>query len=106
MCDKKDEFIKAYDFPGAHRTSNMVDRLMKWQDEYLFNRKYFHGTLESAETAIRAWAVLRNFQPYCSRVNDADTELTSAAGRLNGFQYSENWLENLLVSASMCGYRR
>lgn len=106
LCDKKDEFIKAYDFPGAHRTSNMIDRMMKWQDEYLFNRKYFHGTLESAETAIRAWAVLRNFQPYCSRVNGADTELTSAAGRLNGFQYSENWLENLLVSASMCGYRQ
>ncbi len=106
LCEKKDEFMKAYDFPGAHRTSNMIDRLMKWQDEFLFNRKYFHGTLETAETAIRAWAVLRNFQPYCSRVNDADSELTSAAGRLNGFQYSENWLENLLVSASMCGYRQ
>ena len=106
LCDKKDEFIKAYDFPGAHRTSNMIDRLMQWQDKFLFNRKYFHGTLESAETAIRAWAVLRNFQPYCSRVNEPDAELTSAAGRLNGFQYSENWLENLLISASMCGYRR
>ncbi len=106
LCDKKDKFIKAFDFPGAHRTSNMIDRLMKWQDEFLFNRKYFHGTYESAETAIRAWAVLRNFQPYCARINEADMELTCAAGRLNGFQYSDNWLENLFVSASMCGYRQ
>jgi hypothetical protein len=103
---EKDDFAKAYDFPGARRTSNMIDRLMNWQDEYLFNRKYFHGTYESAETAIRAWAVLRNFQPYCARTNGKETELICAAGRLNGFQYSGNWLENLAISASMCGYRQ
>jgi hypothetical protein len=106
LCNKKDSFLQAYDHPGARRTSNMIDRLMRWQDEYLFNRKYFHGSCESAELAIRSWAILRNFQPYCTRITGNKAELTSAAERLNGFRYSDNWLENLLVSASMGGYRQ
>ncbi len=103
LCNKKASFLQAYDHPGARRTSNMTDRLMRWQDEYLFNRKYFHGSYESAELAIRSWAILRNFQPYCTRITGDKTELTSAAERLNGFRYSDNWL---LVSASMRGYRQ
>ena len=75
-------------------------------DEYLFNRKYFHGTYESAKLTIRAWALLRNFQPYCPRALGKNTELISAAEKLNGFRYSDNWLENLLISGSMGGYRR
>jgi hypothetical protein len=75
-------------------------------DEYLFNRKYFHGTFESAKLTIRAWALLRNFQPYCPRTLGKNAELVSAAERLDGFRYSDNWLENLLISASMGGYRR
>ena len=38
LCDKKERFIVAYDHPDAYRTSNMSDRLMRWMDEYLFNR--------------------------------------------------------------------
>ena len=106
LCNKKDRFIVAYDHPDSHRTSNMLDRLMRWMDEYLFNRKYFHGTVESAKLTIRAWALLRNFQPYCPRTLGKNTELVSAAEKLNGFRYSDNWLENLLISASMGGYRR
>lgn len=104
LCSRKDSFIRAYDHPEAHRTSNMIDRLMRWQDEYLFNRQYFHGSIESAELAIRSWALIRNFRPFCSRVSGVD--ILSAAVRLNGFSYRNNWLENLLVSASMRGYRR
>ena len=106
LCNKKDRFIVAYDHPDAHRTSNMLDRLMRWMDEYLFNRKYFHGTFESAKLTIRAWALLRNFQPYCPRALGDNTDLVSAAEKLNGFRYSDNWLENLLISASMGGYRQ
>ena len=106
LCNKKDRFIVAYDYPDAHRTSNMLDRLMRWMDEYLFNRKYFHGTFESAKLTIRAWALLRNFQPYCPRALGDNTDLVSAAEKLNGFRYSDNWLENLLISASMGGYRQ
>src|SRR5215468_2461530 len=32
LCEKRDQFSKSYDHPGAHRTSNMVDRLMKFLD--------------------------------------------------------------------------
>ena len=106
LCNKAPNFAKAYDHPGAHRTSNMADRLMRWLDRYLFNMQYFHGTLASAELGIRAWAILRNFQPYCARTVGSRTELVCAATELNGFKYCDNWLENLLVATSMNGYRQ
>ncbi len=106
LCNKSRLFQKAYDHRGAHRTSNMIDRLMKDQDRYLFFMQYFHGHFFSAEMGIRTWAILHNFQPYCSRVVDGHAELECAAVRLNGFRYRDNWLENLLVSASMGGYRQ
>ncbi len=106
LCDKAPNFAKAYDHPNAHRTSNMVDRLMRWLDRYAFNMQYFHGTLASAEQGIRAWAILRNYQPYCSRKVGSTTELVCAATELNGFRYCDNWLENLLIATSMGGYRR
>ena len=55
------KFTKAYDLPGSHRTSNMIDRLMQRMDRYLFNTQYFHGHVESAERGIRAWALIQNF---------------------------------------------
>lgn len=106
LCGKAPNFAKAYDHPNAHRTSNMVDRLMRWLDKYLFNMQYFHGTLASAEMGIRAWAILRNFQPYCPRTIGNRTDLICAATELNGFKYCDNWLENLLVATSMGGYRQ
>jgi hypothetical protein len=54
-------FAKAYDFPGAHRTSNMIDRLMKTMDRHLFTTCYFHGSIFSAELNIRGWALIHNF---------------------------------------------
>jgi hypothetical protein len=104
LCSRRDSFSRTYEHPEAHRTSNMIDRLMRWQDEYLFSRQYFHGNLESAELAIRSWALIRNFRPYCNRVS-GDYKI-SAAVQLNGFSYRDNWLENLLVSSSMRGCRK
>ncbi len=106
LCSKSSRFMEAYDHPDAHRTSNMVDRLMRWLDKYLFNMSYFHGTSESAEQGVRAWAILRNYQPYCTRTVGKRTELVCAATELNGFKYSNNWLENLLIASSMGGYRQ
>ena len=56
-------YASAYDFPGAHRTSNMTDRLMQRMDRHLFSTQYFHGTLSSAELNIRGWALINNFAP-------------------------------------------
>jgi len=105
LCKKASRYAVAYGHITAHRTSNMLDRLMRRQDRYLFNRQYFHGTLESARLSMRAWALLKNFQPYCTRIRSKNNGQFCAAEKLNNKRYSDNWFENLLISASMNGYR-
>jgi len=105
LCAKVDDFAKAYDFPTAHRTSNMIDRHMEPMSRFLYCTRYFHGHMMSAEMSIRAWALAHNFLPYCPRAKVAK-EYISPAHKLNGFVYHENWLQNLLVSASMGGCYR
>jgi len=105
LCHRAPEFVKAFDYPSAYRTSNMIDRHMDPLDRYLYSAKYFHGHLMTAEYGVRAWALLHNFQPYCPRSKIA-AQYQSPAHKLNGFVYHDNWLQNLLVSASMGGYRR
>ncbi len=100
-------YSAAYDFPGAFRTSNMLDRLMRKMDRHLFNTQYFHGSLFSAELGIRGWALIQNFAPSNpitqKKYNDG---FQSPAERLNKFRYNDNWLQNLLISASLGGYRK
>jgi len=91
------KFSKAYDLPGSHRTSNMIDRLMQRMDRYLFNTQYFHGSIESAERGIRAWALIHNFAPSNPKTIQKYNGLQSPAERLNGFRYHDNWLQNLLI---------
>ena len=105
LCAKTPEFVKAYSHPSAYRTSNMLDRHMEPMDRYLGGCKDFHGHLMSAEYGSRAWALLHNFQPYCPRAAVAK-HYQSPAHKLNGFVYHDNWLHNLLISASMGGYRQ
>jgi hypothetical protein len=105
LCARAPEFIKAYEYPTAHRTSNMLDRLMNHMDRLFYTARYFHGHLMTAEYSVRAGALLDNFLPYCPRATVAD-QYQSPANKLNGFVYHKNWLHNLLVSASMGGYRQ
>jgi len=105
LCAKVDDFSKAYQAPTAYRTSNMLDRHMEPMARFLYCTRYFHGHLMSAEISIRVWALAHNFLPYCPRAGVAQTYI-SPAHKLNGFVYRENWLENLLVSASMGGCQR
>ncbi len=105
LCNKAPEFMKAYSHPSAYRTSNMIDRHMQPMDHYLDSHKYFHGHLMSGEYGCRSWSLLHNFQPYCPRAKIAQTCI-SPAHKLNGFVYHGNWLHNLLISASMGGYRQ
>ena len=99
LCQKAPRFAKWYDHQEARRTSNMIDRLMIPMDRWLDNRRYFHGHLISAERAIRSWALLKNFMPYCPRAK-VSKQWTSPAHKLNGKVYHENWLHNLLISTS------
>lgn len=106
LCNKKDRFMLAYNHANAHRTSNMTDRLMRWLSDALFNRQYFHGTLQSANLWIRGRSLVQNFAPICPRAAKYKDSLDCPAKRLNGFVYCDNWLENLIISTSMAGYRQ
>jgi hypothetical protein len=102
LCDKSHLFSLAFAFPDAYRTSNMLDRHMEPMDRYLYNTRYFHGHLMSAEYQIRAWALFHNFQPYCPRSKIGE-KYRSPFHKFNGFVYHENWLQNLLVASSLGG---
>jgi hypothetical protein len=106
LCNKEDDFKKAYDHPDALRTSNMVDRIMNKEERYLRNMQYFHGNFISAELNVRSWAILHNFRPYSPRASPKGKDWTCAAENPNGFRYSGNWLENLLISSPMNGYHQ
>jgi hypothetical protein len=95
----------AYDHPKAHRTSNMVDRLMQRMDRHLYSTQYFHGSMEAAQLSIRGWTLINNFAPYNPRTIILHNGFKSPAERLNQFRYHNNWLHNLNVSASLGGYR-
>lgn len=94
-----------YDFPEALRTSNMIDRLMQRMDRHLFSTQYFHGSLASAEVSIRGWTLIQNFAPYNPLTMKKHDGYQCPAERLNQFRYQENWIQNLLISASLGGYR-
>ena len=55
MCRRRADFTPAYDCPQTHRTSNAVDRLLNYQDRLLYAMRYWHGTIDSARLAVRAW---------------------------------------------------
>jgi hypothetical protein len=103
LCEKRDQFSKGYDHPQAQRTSNMVDRLMKFLDRAFFHAQYFHGMPDSAESRVRALALLWNFCPSSPETVRKYAGQACPAERLNGKRYADNWLENLLVSGSMNG---
>lgn len=102
LCTRAPQFGQAYDYPTAHRTSNMLDRRMDHMDRRFYNAHYFHGHLMTAEYAVRAEALLVNFLPYCPRAAVA-AKYQSPAHKLNNSVYHDNWLYNLLISASMGG---
>ena len=92
--------------PAAHRTSNLVDRLLRRLDYHLYCTQHLHGTAEAAEQGLRGWALIHNFAPSCPETVRESPGLRSPAERLNGMRYHAEWLQNLLVSASLGGYRR
>lgn len=101
---KSTQFQVAYDFPEAPRTSNMLDRLMNYQDRLLYNMQYFHGTQDSARLYLRSMALIWNFHPYSSRTKVNGPSRSSRFEDLNGFRYHDNWLRNLLIAGAMNGY--
>jgi hypothetical protein len=106
LCAKRDQWSLAYDHPQGHRTSNMLDRIMRGMNRYFFDGQHLHGSSEANERHSRAWALLWNFAPWHPAVACDHNGWNSPAECLNKHRYHSNWLQNLLVSASLGGYRQ
>lgn len=98
-------YVEAYKHPGCRRTTNEVDRLMNQQDRVLYSMRYLHGKGETAKLALRAMALQWNFHPYGRRLRRDDPKRQSPFADLNGFQYHDNWLHNLLIASSLGGHK-
>jgi hypothetical protein len=106
LCARSKEYGLAYSHPGGHRTSNMLDRLMRSMNRYFEDAQHLHGSQQACALHCRAWALLFNFRPWHPAVARDNQGWRSPAERLNQHRYHEDWLQNLLVSASLGGYRR
>jgi hypothetical protein len=105
LCSRRRAFVRAYDHPGCCRTSNQVDRLLRRLDYHLHCTQHLHGSTAAAEQGLRGWALIHNFAPSCPETVRQTAGLRSPAERLNEGGYHPQWLQNLLVSASLGGCR-
>jgi hypothetical protein len=106
LCGKRDQWSLAYCYPGGHRTSNMLDRQMRGMNRYFDQGQHLHGSLGASRRHCRAWALLWNFTPWHPATVRANEGWRCPAERLNRHRYHDSWLQNLLISASLGGYRR
>ena len=106
LCGRAREYGEAYHQPGAQRTSNMLDRVMRSMNRYFDSGQHLHGSAQACAQHCRAWALLHNFRPWHPAVTRVHGGHQSPAERLNRHRYHGDWLQNLLVSGSLAGYRR
>ena len=102
LCSNAPIYCLSYQFPEAHRTSNMIDRTLNAMDRFLYDTQYFHGHINTAECRVRSWAILHNFWPYNPKTQKIKKS-QSPFQNVNHFAYHENWLHNLLIACSMAG---
>jgi hypothetical protein len=102
LWKRTEEYAAAYSHPGCRRTSNAVDRPMNRMHRLLYAGRGLHGHQASSERRLRGWALLLNFRPFARR-SGHERKHQSPAHRLNGKSYSDRWLENLQISASLMG---
>jgi hypothetical protein len=105
LCRKGRRYAVAYRHPGGHRTSNMLDRQMRGMNRYFDQGQHLHGSIGACRLHCRAWALLWNFTPWHPATTRRNKDWRCPAERLNRHRYHESWLQNLLVSASLGGYR-
>jgi hypothetical protein len=106
LCGRAREYGAAYRHPGGHRMSNMLDRVMRAMNRYDEGGQHLHGSQAACQRHVRAWALLYNFRPWHAATARVNGGARSPAERLHKHRYHENWLQNLLVSGSLAGYRR
>ena len=106
LCGRSKEYGETYNHEGCHRTSNMLDRVMRPMNRYFADGQHLHGSLEAANQHCRAWALLHNFTPWSAATAKVNEGWRCPAERLNRHRYHDCWLQNLLISASLAGFRR
>lgn len=105
LWKRTEEYAVAYDHPGCRRTSNAVDRPMNRLCRLMYAGRGLHGHQASSQRRLRGWALLLNFRPFAKR-SGQECKHQSRAHRLNGKRYSDNWLENLQIAASLMGHHQ
>ena len=105
LCSKRPRWSLAYLHSGGHRTSNMLDRLMRGMNRDFDRGQHLHGSREACRLHCRAWALLSNFAPWHPATTRRNNDWCCPAERLNQHRYHDCWLQNLLISASLGGYR-
>lgn len=103
LWNRTAEYARAYTRDGSRRTSNMVDRLMNRLTRVLYAHRGLHGHQRPSELRQRGWALMLNFIPFAPRANQP-RPYASPAHRLNQKCYHDDWLQNLLLSASLGGF--
>jgi hypothetical protein len=106
LCGRAREYGEAYRHPGSHRTSNMLDRVMRAMNRYFDAGQHLHRSAQACARHVRAWALLYNYRPWHKAVARANGGWRCPAERFNRHRYHDDWLQNLLASASLGGYRR
>ena len=102
LWNRASQYRQAFQHDGCYRTSNQVDRLMNRMTRLMYSGRGLHGNHTASECRLRGWALMVNFVPYAHR-SHVNREHRCPAHQLSNKCYSNNWLENLLVSASMNG---
>jgi hypothetical protein len=105
LCGRAAQYGQAYAHAGGHRTSAMLDRLMRGMNGYFVGCQHLHGCAEATELHVRAWALLYNFTPWGPQAQRDNEPWRSPAERLNQHRYHDNWLHNLFISASLAGFQ-
>lgn len=98
------QYRQAYQHEGCYRTSNQVDRLMNRLTRNMYAARGLHGHQTTSELRLRGWALLNNFRPFAKRAG-TKREFDSPAHRINKKKYHNNWLQNLMISASLAGQK-
>lgn len=78
---------------------------MRPMHRYFFDGQHLHGRLTTNDRHVRGWALLWNFTPWHPATAKANQGWHSPAERLNQHRYHDSWLQNLLVSGSLAGWR-
>lgn len=104
FVNKAPRWRKHFQCPTAHRTSNALDRLMRFMDKRFQAHQGFKGKkVERTTQNYRAMAMIYNFAPLAPASGKKDHKIETPFERLNGKTYHQDWLQNLLVASSLAG---